>query len=130
MNFQTRTVLIVRFLLGRAKIDEPGECNEPSRFNEPCEINESSEINGHGGSNQQRGVNGSRGVDEKGETEIVGKIMLVNGEVKRNDGGKTRVLMVCRREDERVAALEELFGITLTEEERAGVAGRNVELLG
>lgn len=69
----------------------------------------------------------------KGEGEdegVVGKVMLVNGEVKRNDGGKTRIVMECKTEDERVEALREDFGITLTEEEKCGVRGRNVELAG
>ncbi|TVY91737.1 Arylamine N-acetyltransferase, partial [Lachnellula willkommii] len=128
-NFQTRTVLIVRFLLGR--VDE----NEHSEFDEPSESKERNEVNKPGVFNEPGVITG---VDEKEETEnekepeigIVGKIMLVNGEVKKNDGGKTRVLMVCRSENERVAAFEEFFGITLTEEERVGVKGRNVELLG
>jgi arylamine N-acetyltransferase len=81
-NFQTRTVLIVRFL--RGKREEEG---------------------------------------------IVGKVMLVNGEVKRNDGGKTRVVMVCKNEEERVKALKEHFAMELTEEEIQGVKGRNVELV-
>ena len=79
-NFQTRTVLIVRFL-------------------------------------------------REGE-RIVGKVMLVNGEAKRNMGGKTEVVMVCATEGERVRALKEYFAITLTEEEKEGVRARNVELLG
>lgn len=61
---------------------------------------------------------------------IVGKMMLVNGEVKRNDGGKTRIEMDCQTEEERVKAFEEFFRITLTEEEIEGVKGRNVELKG
>lgn len=62
---------------------------------------------------------------------VVGKIMMVDGEVKRNDGrGRTTVLKVCKTEEERLATLRELFGITLTTEEREGVKGRNVELLG
>ncbi|KAK2624656.1 hypothetical protein QTJ16_005849 [Diplocarpon rosae] len=71
-----------------------------------------------------------RGVMEgaEGREAIVGKIMMVNGEVKRNDGGKTRVVKVCTTEKERVDALREYFGITLTEEEKLGVRGRNVEL--
>jgi arylamine N-acetyltransferase len=59
---------------------------------------------------------------------IVGKVMLVNGEVKRNDGGKTRVVFVCKNEAERVKALREYFDIMLTEEEVLGIRGRNVEL--
>jgi arylamine N-acetyltransferase len=79
-NFQTRTVLIVRFL-------------------------------------------------REGES-ITGKVMLVNGEVKKNLGGKTEVVMVCGTEKERVEAIEKYFAITLTDEEIAGVKGRNVELVG
>ncbi|KAL2064693.1 hypothetical protein VTL71DRAFT_3831 [Oculimacula yallundae] len=75
------------------------------------------------------GIRFLRGVVEGQEEEgIVGKIMLVNGLVKRNDGGKTSVVKVCENEDERVEALREYFGIELTEEERLGVRGRNVEL--
>ncbi|KAF4630027.1 hypothetical protein G7Y89_g8114 [Cudoniella acicularis] len=85
-NFQTRTVLTVRFLRGKVEGEE----------------------------------------DER----IVGKVMLVNGEVKRNDGGKTRVIAVCETEEERIKALKEHFEIELTEEEVAGVKGRNVELIG
>ncbi|KAG0647465.1 putative acetyltransferase [Hyphodiscus hymeniophilus] len=82
-NFQTRTVLIVRFLRGKGEDAE----------------------------------------------KIVGKVMLVNGEVKRNMGGKTEVVKVCRTEEERLKALEEYFAIKLTEDEKKGVRGRNVELL-
>jgi len=69
----------------------------------------------------------------KGEGEddgIVGKVMLVDGEVKRNDGGKTRVVQVCGTEAERIKALDEHFKIRLTNEEAEGVRGRIVELLG
>lgn len=85
MNFQTRTVLIVRFL---------------------------------------------RGENEEEREKIVGKVMLVNGEVKRNMGGKTEVVTVCTSEGGRIEALGKYFGIRLTEEEKEGVKGRNVELLG
>jgi arylamine N-acetyltransferase len=87
-NFQTRRVLIVRFLRGKREEDE--------------------------------------GDEREG---IVGKVMLVNGEVKRNDGGKTRVVTVCKSEEERVQALKEHFAMDLTEEEIQGVKGRNVELV-
>jgi len=59
---------------------------------------------------------------------VVGKVMLVNGEVKRNMGDQTETVMVCRTECERVSALEKYFGITLTAEEKEGVKGRNVDL--
>ena len=78
-NFQTRTVLIVRFL--------------------------------------------------REEESIVGKVMLVDGVVKRNLGGQTEIVKICEGEHERVKALKEYFAITLTEEEKEGVKGRNVELL-
>jgi hypothetical protein len=83
-NFQTRTVLIVRFLRGEGDGDKE---------------------------------------------KIVGKVMLVNGEVKRNMEGKTEVVKVCGSEEERIRVFGEYFGISLTEEEREGVRGRNVELL-
>lgn len=82
-NFQTRTVLVVRFLRGEAEEEEQG---------------------------------------------ILGKLILVNGEVKRNMGGKTSIIKVCETEEERIEALREYFAITLTEEEKLSVRGRNVEL--
>lgn len=63
------------------------------------------------------------------EQAVVGKVMLVDGVVKRNMCGKTSQIKVCRTEDERIEALKEFFNITLTEEEKEGVKGRNVELL-
>jgi len=59
---------------------------------------------------------------------IIEKIMLVNGEVKRNDGGNTRVVLKYRKEEERIKASEECTGIKLMEEELAGIKGGNVEL--
>lgn len=61
--------------------------------------------------------------------EIVGKIMLVGGVVKRNMGGKTEVIMVCKTEEERVQALEKYFAMTLTEEEREAIKGTCTELV-
>jgi len=67
----------------------------------------------------------------RGEEEsIVGKVMLVGGEMKRNDGGKTRVMRVCENEEERIKALREDFGIVLTDEEVVGIKGTPAELLG
>ena len=60
--------------------------------------------------------------------EIYGKRMLVNGVVKENLGGRTRVVVECRTEDERIEALQRYFGITLTEEERLGIWGWATEL--
>ena len=66
-----------------------------------------------------------------GEEEVYGKVMMVDGAVKRNLGkGKTEVVRVCESEEERVEALKEYFDITLTEEEREGIRGREGELVG
>lgn len=65
---------------------------------------------------------------EDGSGGIGGKVMLIDGEVKRNLGGRTEVVKVCESEGERVKALREYFGILLTEEEVKGIAGRLTEL--
>jgi arylamine N-acetyltransferase len=57
------------------------------------------------------------------ENEIYGKRMLVNGIVKENLGGKTRLVQECRTEEERVKALKEWFGIEITEEEQRAIVG-------
>jgi arylamine N-acetyltransferase len=62
------------------------------------------------------------------QDKIVGKVMFVNREVKRNMGGRTELLKVCETEKDRVEALEEHFGITFTEEERVGIKGRVTDL--
>lgn len=73
--------------------------------------------------------------DTSGDNRITGKLMLVNGTIKRNMGGKTEVVEVCKTELERIKALEKWFGITLTEEEVAGIQNtvtelKNVEVIG
>lgn len=60
--------------------------------------------------------------------EIYGKVMLVTDQVKQNLGGKTSVVKVCRTEDERVDALKEYLGITITDEEREGIRAWETEL--
>jgi hypothetical protein len=55
--------------------------------------------------------------------------MLVDGVVKRNLGGQTEIVKICEREQERVRIVKDYFAITLTEEEKEGMKGRNVELL-
>lgn len=64
-----------------------------------------------------------------GTDKIYGKVMLVNGDVKQNLGGKTSVVLSCKTEEERIKALKEMFNITLTDEEREGIKGRGSELL-
>jgi len=76
-------------------------------------------------------VGGEDGKEGKeGGVGIYGKVMMVNGEVKQNLGGKTKVVKVCRTEGERIEALREWFGIELTEEEKKGIRGLRSELVG
>ena len=63
------------------------------------------------------------------EEEIVGKLMLVNGVVKRNDGGKTSVVKVCVNEEERLKAIKEDFEMILVEDEINAIAGWHTELV-
>lgn len=65
---------------------------------------------------------------ESEDDEVYGKVMLVDGEVKINTDGKTRVAKMCRTEEERIDALKEYFGITLEKEEREGIKGMSTEL--
>lgn len=60
--------------------------------------------------------------------EIVGKVMLADGVVKRNMGGKTVVIKECAMEAERIEALDEYFGIRLTQEQIEGIVGTTTEL--
>lgn len=60
--------------------------------------------------------------------DIVGKVMLVDGKVKRNMGGKTEIVKECRDEDERVRALKEYFDIDLSDEEIMGIRGTVTEI--
>lgn len=81
-----------------------------------------------------RGANGAqlgRGEDavDTGDYHVYGKRMLVAGMVKENLGGKTRVLATCETEVQRVAALREYFGISLTDEEIGGIRGFRSELI-
>lgn len=63
-----------------------------------------------------------------GGEEIFGKRTLVNGTVKENLGGRTKIVQECKTEEERVAALKTWFEIELTEEERTGIRGWVTEL--
>lgn len=69
-----------------------------------------------------------RGGEEGGKGEVYGKLMLVNDEVKGNLGGKTRLVKKCETEEERVQVLKDMFGMTLTREQREAIAGRAAEI--
>jgi hypothetical protein len=69
-------------------------------------------------------------LDAQGDHEIYGKRMLINGVVKENLGGKTKVVEDCKTEQERLDALEKWFGMTFTEEEKHGICDWGTELTG
>lgn len=66
--------------------------------------------------------------DASGDYEIYGKRMLVNSVVKENLGGKTQIVEECSTEADRMRALKEWFGMTLTEEEKEAIKGTATEL--
>ncbi|KAK0672461.1 PaNAT1 arylamine N-acetyltransferase encoded by the PaNAT1 protein [Cercophora samala] len=74
-----------------------------------------------------------KGEEEEGEAsgrKIRGKVMMVQGEVKQNLGGRTELVKVCKTEEERTETLKDLFGIDLTEEEKGAIKGWASELKG
>ncbi|KAF4553909.1 Hypothetical protein D9617_5g067840 [Elsinoe fawcettii] len=75
-------------------------------------------------------VNGTGEAHGEKQVQVMGKIMLVDGSVKRNMGGKTELVKTCRTDQERVDALREYFGITLTDEQKEGIHGFATELKG
>lgn len=56
--------------------------------------------------------------------------MLAEGLVKRNMGGKTELIQECKTEKERIQALDQYFGIRLTQEQIDGIRGTRTELVG
>ena len=62
--------------------------------------------------------------------EVVGTLILDGRDVKRRVKGKTEYLRTCKTEEERVQALEDVFGLRLTDEERRGIRGMVTELKG
>ncbi|KAF1849036.1 arylamine N-acetyltransferase 2 [Cucurbitaria berberidis CBS 394.84] len=64
------------------------------------------------------------------DEKIYGKRMLVNGVVKENLGGRTRVVEDCKTEQQRLVAMQKWFGMTFTEEEQSGIRDWGTELRG
>ena len=62
--------------------------------------------------------------------DVVGTLILEGGEVKRRVNGKTEHLRTCNTEEERVRALEDVFALRLSDEERRGIVGMVTELKG
>jgi arylamine N-acetyltransferase len=60
--------------------------------------------------------------------EIKGKMMIHNGTVKENLGGRSKTIKECSTEQERVQTLSEMFGLRLTEDEQSAIQGRLTEL--
>jgi len=59
-------------------------------------------------------------MDDAGE-RIVGSVTLFEGGVKQSIGLDRKILRECATEEERIAALKEIFDIELTEEQRKGI---------
>ncbi|KAJ4372903.1 hypothetical protein N0V83_003194 [Neocucurbitaria cava] len=79
---------------------------------------------------KQPAANGQQGQGEGEDQEIYGKRMLVEGVVKENLGGKTMIVEECLTEGQRLEALQKWFGMTFTDEEKAGIRGWGTELGG
>jgi len=62
--------------------------------------------------------------------EIIGTETLMGAEVKRRIKGKVVYGKECKNEEERVWALEDRFGIRLSEAERRGIRNLGTELMG
>jgi arylamine N-acetyltransferase len=99
-------------------------------FNETPYLDEDFEILSyfvsHAPSNQTENVLIVRFTRE-GE-KIVGKRTMENRNVKENTGGKTRMVMQCKDEAERVRAIKEYFDITLLDKEISGIIGTSTQL--
>lgn len=114
-SFQRKQLLVVKFL-GSSDHEEGDET-------------EFSGQQSRGGQSHCPAL-GNRETPGKGSREVavIGKIMLADGVLKRNMGGKTELVKVCQTEKARLEVLKEYFGIYLTEDERQGIRGFETEL--
>lgn len=60
--------------------------------------------------------------------DIYGKVMLVDGTLKINRGGKTEIVATAQTEQERIQILREYFLLELTQEQQDGIKGFATEL--
>lgn len=108
--FQTFTVIAVMFLGQEEKKRGTGDGNI-------------------GGEQEQDERKDGKKEDEE-DMVVVGKVMLKDAVLKRNMGGKTEVVQLCKTEKERLKVIREVFGIELTEDEKEGIKGWRTELEG
>ena len=64
----------------------------------------------------------TRMIMDEDKEEIIGDVSLFNDAIRRTVGGKREVVKTLTTEKERVAALKEFFGISLTAEQEAGIS--------
>jgi len=64
-----------------------------------------------------------RTILEEGTEDVVGCVILMDGQLKRRIRSETEVLATFKNEEERVQALKEWFGIELTQKDRMGIKG-------
>ena len=62
--------------------------------------------------------------------DLIGTLIMNDGDIKRRHARTTEQLMSCKTEDERVKALEAVFGIRLTKHEKKGIRKTVTELHG
>ena len=70
----------------------------------------------------------SKMIFDEAAGDIVGAMTLSGATVKKRIHEKSEVVIECSTEEERVAALKQHFGITLSSKEQAGIKGTVTEL--
>ena len=61
---------------------------------------------------------------------LTGTLTMFNTEIKRRIGKDTEVLKSCKSEEDRISALEEIFGLRLSQAERRGIQELNSAIRG
>lgn len=68
-----------------------------------------------------RYVTSTRMIMDEAQEKIIGNVTLFEGGVKESVGAERKVVKDCKTEKERIEALEEVFDIKLSEQEREGI---------
>jgi hypothetical protein len=58
--------------------------------------------------------------------DAISRNILVNTELKKRENGETKKIVVFKIEEERITTLNEVFGITLTTQERETIKGQKL----